>query len=89
MEAMYFSEMSVDFTGLHSIITQNIEFFVISAVRASNPKYQMKITDYEYIRYAVFSIPLLEYFICLRSKYFPQHLVLKASSVCWSVFSSE
>jgi hypothetical protein len=72
MTAICFSERSVDFTGIHGVITQKIELFVTSAVRTSNPKYQMKITDYKYLPYVVFFIPLLEYFLCLRSKYFPQ-----------------
>jgi hypothetical protein len=75
--------------GLHSVISQKTELFIITAVRTSNPKHQMKITDYEHPRYAVFSVFLLGYFLCLMSKYFTQHLVLKASSVCRSVFPSE
>jgi hypothetical protein len=37
MEALYSSEISVDFNGLHSVVSQKIVLFITTAVRTSNP----------------------------------------------------
>jgi hypothetical protein len=37
MEAMCFSETSVDFAGLHGVISEKIELFAVTSVRTSNP----------------------------------------------------
>jgi hypothetical protein len=37
MEAICSSEMSVDFNGLHGVISQKMVLFITTAVRASNP----------------------------------------------------
>jgi hypothetical protein len=38
MGATYSSETSVDFNGLHVVVSQNIELFITTAVRTSNPE---------------------------------------------------
>jgi hypothetical protein len=37
MEAIFTSETSVAFNGLHGVIFQKIELFIITAVRTSDP----------------------------------------------------
>jgi hypothetical protein len=40
IEETCFSEMSVAFIGLHSVISQKIEFFITTAVRTSDHTFQ-------------------------------------------------
>jgi hypothetical protein len=37
MKATFSSEMSMTFNRLHGVISQNIELFITTAVRTSNP----------------------------------------------------
>jgi hypothetical protein len=56
IEAVYFSQMSVDFNGLHGFIFQKINLFITTAVRASDPTYTYLRSDKNEIRKVAWSL---------------------------------